>query len=94
MRIADNNSLGNLNRHVCGCVPEATQEKKVMAKFVTGCPYMQEHFQFQLALWVTCKCPPYAIVGDEELVTAFCMLYGKVEVPSHFSVIWDIKMMY
>ena len=65
-----------------------------MAKFVAGCTYTRERFRFQLALWVTHKCHPYAIVEDEELVAAFRTLHGLVDVPSQFSMNRDIKMMY
>jgi len=93
-RRSDDVSTGNLNRHIRECDPVATLEHKVMAKFVAGCTYTQERFRFQLALWVVQKCRPYAIVEDEELGTAFRMLHGSVEVPSRFSVIRDINMMY
>jgi hypothetical protein len=48
----------------------------------------------KLALWISHRHRPFAIVEDDELVDIFKDLNNKVEVPSRFTVSRDVKEMF
>jgi hypothetical protein len=45
----------------------------------------------KLALWVSRHHCPFAIVEDDKLVDIFTDLNNKVEVPSRFTILRDVK---
>jgi hypothetical protein len=45
----------------------------------------------KLTIWVVRCHQPFAIVKDDELIDIFMGLNSEVEVPSRFTVSWDVK---
>ena len=65
-----------------------------MASYVHGSSYSPEKLLMKVAIWVSRRNQPFAIIEDQELRDIFHDLYSKVETPSRQTVSRDIKQMF
>ena len=65
-----------------------------MASYVRGSSYTPEKLRMKVAIWVSRRNRPFAIIEDPELLEIFCDLNSKVETPSRQTVSRDIKQMF
>lgn len=90
-RVRHDESTSNLLRHVDKCSPGAATGTSTITAFAHGSTYSYPKFRMKLALWVSRRHRPFAIVEDPELVDIFMDLNNKVEVPSHVTISRDVK---
>jgi hypothetical protein len=91
-RIRHDDSTSNLVRHVKSCDGGMTASGSgSITAFAQGSTYTPQKFRMKIALWVSRRHRPFAIVEDDELVDIFTDLNNKVEVPSRFTVSRDVK---
>jgi hypothetical protein len=84
-------STSNLVRHTDKCSPGDTAASASIAAFAHGSTYSYPKFRMKIALWVSRRHRPFAIVEDNELIEIFMDLNNKVEVPSQSTVSRDVK---
>ena len=65
-----------------------------MASYVHGSSYSPEKLRMKVAICVSRRNRPFAIIEDQELLDIFHDLYSKVETPSRQTVSRDIKQMF
>jgi len=92
-RVRHDESTSNLLHHADKCVPGAMTQTSTssITAFAHGSTYSYLKFHLKLALWVSRRHQPFAIVEDEELIDIFIDLNNKVEVPSRSTVSRDVK---
>lgn len=92
-RVRHDESTSNLLRHADKCAPGAMTQTSTssITSFAHGSTYSYPKFRLKLALWVSRRHRPFAIVEDEELIDIFMDLNNKVEVPSRSTVSRDVK---
>ena len=59
--------------------------------FAQGSTYNPHKFRMKIAIWIACRHRPFSIIEDDELIDIFMDLNYKVEVPSRFTVLRDVK---
>ncbi|TDL16105.1 hypothetical protein BD410DRAFT_731741, partial [Rickenella mellea] len=91
--VRHDNSTSNLKRHVDECSPalDDARAQAVLKDYLRGSTYDKAKFRFVIAIWIARRHRPFAIAEDPELQHLFMMLYGKVDIPSRFTVSRDIK---
>jgi len=65
-----------------------------MAAFVHGSSYTPEKLRMKIAIWVSRRHRPFAIIEDAELLDILHNLNNKVETPSRHTVSRDVKEMF
>jgi hypothetical protein len=90
--VCHDDSTSNLVCHAKACDGGAIATSlNSIAAFAQGSTYTPQKFRMKLALWVARRHRPFSIVEDDELVDIFMDLNNKVEVPSRFTMLWDVK---
>lgn len=84
-------STGNLNRHIKSCDPEATAETQLITDFAQGANYSYVWLRFLLVMWIARRHRPFTIVEDPEFCEILRMLYVRVQIPSRIMVSRDLK---
>ena len=92
-RACHDGSTSNLRWHVERCAPADSPEARQMASYVHGSSYSPEKLRMKVAIWVSRRNWPFAIIEDQELLDIFHDLHNKVETPSRQTVSRDIKQM-
>ena len=90
-RALNDESTGNLNRHIKICAPEATPETQMITDYAQGANYSYARVRFLLAMWIARRHRPFTIVEDPEFRELLRMLYVRVEIPSRVTVARDLR---
>lgn len=84
-------STSNLRRHVLSCAPPTAASGQSIKAYASGTTYNRATHRMKIALWVSRRHRPFAIVGDPELLDIFSDLNKNVETPSASTVSRDVK---
>jgi hypothetical protein len=81
-------------RHVKTCDGGIVARAGSLRDFAHGSSYTPHKLRMKIALWVTRRHCPFAIIEDDKLLDIFKDLNNKIEVPSRFTVSRDVKEMF
>lgn len=84
-------STSNLLRHVEKCEPQNSAQTRAITTYAHGSTYHPAKHRLSLALWVSRRARPYAIVEDAELREIFYNLNSNVKTPSASTVSRDVR---
>ncbi|KAM5530251.1 hypothetical protein V8D89_016080 [Ganoderma adspersum] len=84
-------STRNLTRHRLLCEPEETGQMQMIEAYASGTAYSPAWIRYLIAMWCTRRYRPFTIVDDPKFLAMMCMLYGKVKIPSCFTVSHNIR---
>ncbi|KAI1782961.1 hypothetical protein LXA43DRAFT_904527, partial [Ganoderma leucocontextum] len=90
-RLENQDSTGNLARHVKACDPDEVEETEMIEAYAHGTKYSPARIRFYTTLWCARRHRPFQIVDDPELRAILKSLYNKVELPSRHSVSRDVQ---
>ena len=90
-RIRHDESTSNLVRHADNCNPKGNATTRAFSAFAHGSTYSPSKFRMKLALWVSQRHRPFAIVEDPKLVEIFKDFNQAVVVPLRITLSRDVQ---
>ncbi|TEB21273.1 hypothetical protein FA13DRAFT_1717095 [Coprinellus micaceus] len=84
-------ATSNLNHHVKACALAPSSQTQVLAQYVQGHSYSYARHHVGLVLWCAHCGRPFSIVEDGELIDLFKQAFAGVQMPSHVTVLRDMK---